>query len=352
MNGDIVGGFLMTLPMLGSIVAVAIVLSIFWTPAISKLVSGPMSGLYDGGSALEKTKAGYSTAIARRKLGKPVEAILEIRSQLARFPNDLEGTMLLAAIQAEDLKDLASAEVTLNHFCSQPESPPRQFAAALNQLADWHLKLAQDPDSARLALQRIADQFPDTDLSLLALQRIAHLPDAENPGMASSERPPVPVPEGIHNLGLKPASEPPPPAEEDPVQLAGAYVKHLEQHPLDLEVREKLAAIYADHFQRLDIATTELWQMIEFPGQPARRVAQWLNLLADFQIRHGAAHDTVRQTLGEIVSRFPGTAPAEMAVRRMDRLELELKGQSHRQSIKLGVYEQNIGLKYGPPHKL
>jgi len=69
-------------------------------------------------------------------------------------------------------------------------------------------------------------------------------------------------------------------------------VKHLEQHPLDTEVREKLAILYADHYQRLDMATGELEQLIEEPNQPSKRVAHWLNLLADLQIRHGADYDT------------------------------------------------------------
>ena len=98
------------------------------------------------------------------------------------------------------------------------------------------------------------------------------------------------------------------PAEADPAKLAAAYVKHLEQHPLDTEAREKLAVIYADHYQRLDLATIELNQLIETPNQPAKRVAHWLNLLADLQIQHGADYDTVRGTLEKIIERFPDLA--------------------------------------------
>ena len=89
------------------------------------------------------------------------------------------------------------------------------------------------------------------------------------------------VPEGIKNIGLLKSSEHLRPAEMDPEQLAAVYVKHLEQHPLDTEVREKLAVIYANHYKRLDLATLELNQLIEEPNQPVKRVAHWLNLLAD-----------------------------------------------------------------------
>jgi hypothetical protein len=129
-------------------------------------------------------------------------------------------------------------------------------------------------------------------------------------------------------------------------------VKHLEQYPLDAEVREKLAILYADHYQRLDLATGELKQLIEHPNQPARRVAHWLNLLADLQIRHGADYDTVRGTLETIVERFSNSALAERARARLAHLKLELKGQQETSGVKLGVYEQRLGLKRGAPPQL
>ena len=98
--------------------------------------------------------------------------------------------------------------------------------------------------------------------------------------------------------------------------------------------------------------TNELKQLIEYPNQPARRVAHWLNLLADLQVRHGADYDTVRQTLEKIIERFPDAAVAELARSRLGRLKLELKGQKETPGVKLGVYEQNIGLKQGSPRQL
>ena len=306
----------------------------------------------DGGNEEPELKPYYSIAIAKRKQGKLLEAVVEIRKQLARFPNDFEGVMLLAGIQAEDLKDLASAQITLNHFCDQPHPPPKQVAAAMNYLADWQLKLAQDADSARDALEKITARFPDTELALLAAQRIAHLGGAEKIILAAHDRQPMAMPEGVKNVGLLETSGHLAPAEIDPAQLAADYVKHLEQHPLDTEVREKLAILYADNYQRLDLATGELEPLIEEPNQPSKRVAHWLNLLADLQIRHGADYDTVRGTLEKIVERFPDLAVAEMARTRLGRLKIELKGHKETPDVKLGVYEQNIGLKYGFPRRL
>jgi tetratricopeptide (TPR) repeat protein len=334
------------------IVVMAVVLSIMWTPHISEWVSRPLSSLYDGGNEPPEPKPYYSIAQTKRKLNHPLEAIVAVREQLAKFPNDYEGVMLLAAIQAEDTKDLASTEITLNHFCDQPNPPPRQFAAAMTQLADWHIKLAQDFDSARAALEKIIARFPDTELALQAAQRIAHLGGTEKQVLASLDRQPLAVPEGVKSVGLLASSEHLRPAEADPTKLAAAYVKHLEQHPLDTEAREKLAVIYAEHYQRLDLAEGELNQLIETPNQPAKRVAHWLNLLADLQIRHGADYETVRGTLERIIERFPDLAAAELARTRLGRLKLELKGQKEAPGVKLGVYEQNIGLKRGSPRQL
>ena len=334
------------------IVVMGVVLSVMWTPHISEWLSRPLSSLYDGGNLPPEPKPYYSIALAKRKLKNPLEALVEVRKQLARFPNDFEGIMLLAGIQAEDLKDLPGAEITLNLFCDSPGAPPKQVAAAMNQLADWHLKLAQDAEAARAALEKIIMRFPETELSLQAAQRIAHLGGTEKMLLAAQDRQPVAVPEGVKNVGLLESSKFLQPVETDPGKLAAAYVKQLEQHPLDAEIREKLAVIYADHYQRLDLATGELKQLIETPNHPAKRVAHWVHLLADLQIRHGADYDTVRQTLEILIERFPDSAVAEQARTRLGHLKLELKGKQGTPGVKLGVYEQNLGLKRGSPRQL
>lgn len=351
LGDSMLASFGIALPMVGSIVACGITLSIVWGSQISALLISPLTNLFDGGNDPSEPEPLYSIAEARRKQGKYLEAVIEIRKQLDRFPGDIQGAMLLAGIQAENLNDLPSAEITLNHFCDRPDAPPKQVAAALNQLADWQLKLAQDPDAARAALEKITTRFPDTELALLAAQRIAHLDGAEKMLYEAHDRQPLAMPEGVKNIGLLKSPGPMAPRETDPAQLAATYVKHLEQYPLDTEIREQLAVIYADHYQRLDLATRELEQLTEQPNQPMKRVAHWLNLLADLQIRHGADYDTVRGTLEKIGERFPDTASAAMARNRLDCLRREIKGHKETPGVKLGVYEQNIGLKYGPPRR-
>ncbi len=77
----------------------------------------------------------------------------------------------------------------------------------MNQLADWHINQTQDFDSARAALEKIGARFPDTELSLLAAQRIAHLGGTEKVVLASLDRQPMAVPAGIKSIGLLASSE-------------------------------------------------------------------------------------------------------------------------------------------------
>lgn len=334
------------------LVGMGVTLSVMWTPAISELVSRPLTGFFDGGLEPQDPKPLYSTAMARRQRGKYLEATIAIREQLAKFPNDYEGICLLSRIQAEDMKDLPSAEMTINRFCAAPKVPPKQIAAAQTQLADWHLQLAQDTDSARAVLEGIIARFPGTDLAVAAGQRIAHLGGTEKILLARHDPQAMAVPPGVDKLGLMTSTRFLVPEEANPGRLAGEYVEHLNQHPHDTEIREKLAVIYADHFHRLDLAVGELAQMINLPNQPPKRVAHWLTVLANLQIRHGADYAAVRQTLQKIVDTFPDLPVAQSARSRIAHLALEFKGmKAETPGVKLGVYEQNIGLKYGSPYE-
>jgi tetratricopeptide (TPR) repeat protein len=330
-------------------VAFGFIMAIIWRNNVIDLIASPIASLFDGGKEPPEPKPLYSAAISKRKNDRPLEAIIAIREQLAKFPDDFEGVTLLAGIQAEDTQDLPGAEITFNHFCGRKDAPPLQVAAALTQLADWHLKLAQDADSARAVLEKIIARFPATPLAAQAAQRIAHLGGAEKILLAAHDRQATFLPEGVNNIGLLDSTRHLIPEETDPAQLAAEYVKQLEQHPLDTEVREKLAILYARHYQRLDLATLELAQLINEPNQPTKRVAHWLNLLADLQIHGGADYETVHDTLEKIIERFPGLPVADLAQSRLNRLKLEMKGRQETSDVKLGVYEQNIGLKYGSP---
>jgi tetratricopeptide (TPR) repeat protein len=327
-----------------------VILAITWRHSIASLLADAVASLFDGGTAPPEARPYYSTAQAHQKRGRYLEAVAEIRRQLDRFPTDVEGHLLLAQIQADDLKDLPGAELTLQRFCGQSGHAPANIAFALYSLADWHLKLNRDREAARQALEQVITLLPETEYATGAAQRIAHLAYAESV-LSPEERRKFKVTVGPTNLGITRTPPPIQPGEKPPGQAAADYVKHLEQHPLDTEAREQLAILYVDHFHRLDLARDQLEQLINHPSQPHRLKVKWLNLLADLQVRGGADYDTVRATLERIVELDPRLAAAEKARNRIALLKLEFKALETPAVVPMGTYEQNLGLKHGVPRR-
>ena len=334
-------------PILPGVAAVfGIVLAIIWAPRLGSGVASLFTGLYDGGSQSADPTPLYSTAEARRKRGKPDEALAEVRAQLAKFPNDFQGWMLLAEIQAEDQRNVTGAVETIDQLLAQKGHAPKNIAFALNRCADWELKIRNAPEAARRAFERIIELLPDTEQAQFALQRLAHVPSA-SARREQQDRSPIAVPHFDPRLGLRPSpaveSEPPP--NDDVAKIAAEYVRRLQEIPEDNEARELLAVLYAEHYQRLNLAEQELEQLIAAPNQPPKQVVHWLNLMADLQVKHGGDMERARQTLRRIPELFPKSAFSEIALNRIGHLNLEARGNQKSQSVKLGAYEKNLGLK-------
>jgi TolA-binding protein len=329
--------------------ACGLVLAIIWGQNIAMIVAKPLASLYDGGDVADDPKPFYSRALAKRKRGDYLGARADVLAELARFPADFEGQMLLAEMEAQDLHDLRAAEVTVLRLVGQKGHAPTNIAYALFSMADWHLKFAQDPDAARVCLEQVIELLPDSEWALRAAQRIAHLGSRELLLGAEGRRTfRVQHIEGDPGLGSAWGKVQPAP-EEDPAATAAKFVKHLEEYPLDTEIREQLARLYAEHYHRLDLAESQLEQMIQHPQQPAKQVVRWLNLLADLQIKHGGSQAAARATLQRIVDLYPDAAAAQIARNRIEHLPLEFRGQEKTQTVALGTYEDDLGLKGRSP---
>jgi tetratricopeptide (TPR) repeat protein len=329
-------------------VPVGVIIGLMWAPNLGRLLASPLTDAFDGGDVELEPQPFYSIAEARRKRGDYATAVAEIRKQLARFPTDVPGHLMLAEIQAIEMKDLAAAQDTVERLLVQDGHAPKNLAVALNCLADWQLRIGRDPEAARESLERIRQLFPDSELAQLAAQRLAHLPDKKMLA-AQEHRGVIALPQNGEKAGLREDFAGLKPPGEDLAETAAQYVRHLEEYPLDYEAREKLALLYADQFQRFDLAAHELEQLISYPNQPAKQVVHWLNLLADLHIRCGGDIVAARQALERIIEFFPAAAAAEIARHRIRYLKIELKGQQKSQAVPLGSYEQNIGLKRGWP---
>ena len=157
-------------------VPVGIALAIIWAPSIGSMLISPLTNAIDGGDIPLEAQPFYSMAKRKRRNGHPQEAMTAVRQQLEKFPGDLHGTLLLASIQAEDMNDLPGAQLTLERWMEGPWATPHHRASVLTTMADWHLQFAQDPEAARLALEKIVELMPGTPAAHHAAQRLAHLP--------------------------------------------------------------------------------------------------------------------------------------------------------------------------------
>jgi tetratricopeptide (TPR) repeat protein len=341
-------GVVIVLPL---VAAIGLVLAIIWRGSITDLIARPFASLYDGGNEPPDPKPMYSIALSKRKRGDVRGARDAVREQLLKFPTDFEGQMLLAEIEAQDLNDLRAASIAVERFVTQPGHAPTNIVFALNSMADWHLKFAQDRDAAKSCFERIVELLPGSEWAIRAQQRVAHLGGTDLL-LGTEARKPLHLTHIEGDPGLDGGASIVKPVEEDRGQLAAKYVKHLEQFPHDTEIRELLADIYAAHYRRLDLATDQLEQMIQFPNQPMRQVVRWLNLLADFQVKFGGTYDAARTALQRIIDLYPKAGAATLAENRIQLLKLEFKGKEKSQTVTPGSYEDDLGLKRGSPHQL
>lgn len=330
-------------------VAYGVIMSFLWAPHIARALARPLTSMYDGGDEEADPEPFYSVAHAKIKQGHYQEAAFAIKEQLLRFPNDFYGQSLLAQLQAEHLNDLPGAQLTIERLAAQPGQPRKRIAFAFGQLADWHLKMAQDVEAARQAFEQVIGLFPDTEEAQWAYQRIAHLSTTKQL-LEAHDRPVIRVPHGIENLGLRAdaASVVKKPVE-DPAATAADLVKHLDQYPFDLQAREELACLYAAFYHRLDLALDQMEQIVQAPHQPSKAVVHCLNVIANLQVRYGADEAAARQTLQRIIDLNPDLPAAELARQRLARLHLEMRVHEPGQVVKMGDYEQNLGLKQDRP---
>ncbi|MDB6026142.1 MAG: hypothetical protein JWM68_2365 [Verrucomicrobiales bacterium] len=322
------------------IASCAIIIGITWASNWTGIMLSPLTDAFDGGDVEQKAKALYSAAEAKRKRGHFHEAIQEIHKQLEVYPYDFHGLLMLAEIQAQNFQDLAAAQVTVDLISDTHKEMPSQVSAAYMAMGDWYLKESQ-VEEARRNFERINELFPNTSFSQLAAQRIAHLENAQH---TIDERTRSIVVQD--NRGKYPDLQKSSEAvntDSEPAVLAAEYVAHLRHHPLDIEARQKLAVLYAEKFQRIDMAQLEFEQLIAQPNQSQKQVAQHLNLMADWQLKSGNG-DTARKTLQRIVQLFPGSALANAAETRMAYLGNEMKAQKSQASVKLGSYKKDLGL--------
>ncbi len=262
----------------------AVVLGFMWGSTLASVAVDKASGLM---VAANGDPPDYSEVEARRRRGDATGALAAIASQLQKSPDDFEGQLLTAQIQAENLRDLVAATATVEQLLTQPKHSPSQISRALNALSEWQLSLGRDREAAKATLQRLVDRFPGTAMALRTAQRVARMSnsfEADQPGSVG--------------------------------QLVSDCMKHLEAHPLDNHTREVLAEVYLRRYDRPDLAFIELNTLVGTPHQSREDIARWLHQAADWHLELGNTQ-SARVALEEIETRLPGHVLAERARERI-----------------------------------
>jgi hypothetical protein len=300
----------------------------------------PLAAYAPGAMEIVKQSPLYARAIAKIKFGKYTEAELEVIRQLERCEDDFDGWMMLADLYANHFNDLREAEQVVLEVCSQPATTISQLAIALHRLADWQLKTASDPDAARRSLQIICDRCPGTHLAHMAQLRINQLPVSAAELRDQRHVKTIPLPALGDHLDAAPAAPLSALDRRKAAEMASLCVERLKHEPGNVSARERLARLLAERLDNVTQGIQQLNYLLDLPQQPDGQRAEWLGLIAAWQLKY--LHDDLagRHTLERILHQFPNT-PAAIAARR--RLQLMLT-QRREQAAKSAQTEKRIRL--------
>jgi hypothetical protein len=269
----------------------------------------------------------YARAIARMKFGKYKEAEREVIQELEKREDDVEGWMMLAELYANQFGDVAEAERTIGWLCDQPSVTPLQISIAYHRLADWQLKLCDNPAAAKRALEEICRRLPDSHLAKMARLRQQQLPASRQEWLELKH------PKKIALPALTGELEAPAPGpgtklnRRDALGLANECVDRLKRNSNDVPSREKLARLFTEELDKADLGIEQLDLLLGMPDQPEQKRAEWLSLSAAWHFRYRQDRATTRQILERLVQELGQTPQAFAAQRWLSLLDMEERMQ-------------------------
>jgi tetratricopeptide (TPR) repeat protein len=321
-----------------------VLLTYIWLPTFVELMTSGMTGAFTGGNDQIESKAYYFRAEALRKKGDYEGAIAAIDEVMEQFPGDFDGLMLRAEVYAVDYKNLSAARLQLEEIEADSSKTVDQKVLAALKRAE--LFLNQDLELSRSIWERIAAEHPNSPAGNLATQQLAHL--TAKP-VSSEDQGPLVIGVYEQNIGLVESLAADSVTEVKPTGLAAQLVKQLMQYPDDLEAREKLATAYAEEYGNVPLAVEQFRILAEMEGQTTRRRAEWLTRMAEVLVKNDSDLPNAKAVLQEIIDRFPDTSWCVAARTRLATIERSSHSHQRTSPLKIGVYEQNIGLKRTPP---
>jgi hypothetical protein len=269
----------------------------------------------------------YSRAQAHLKFGRTTEAEGAILAELEQHLDDYDGWMMLADLYAHHFRDLDLADQTVRELCNQPNVNTAQVSLAMHRLADWHLKLAEDPVAARQALQTLAAKLPGSHFAFMAQQRLRQLPASREALREQKTARPLRLPTLKDPLD---DADPAPPVQPSGMALARAdqLIKRLAAEPEAIPPREELAHLLAEDLGNLEQAIEQIELLLNFPDPPPGKTPAWLASTAAWHLRLGRKPESARRCLERLVGEFPNSPQAFAAQRRLNLLDLESRLRS------------------------
>lgn len=306
---------------IGKLFAIAVLslLGPMWAGPISGYFGGQVGKQFTGGDQEVERRALLTAVEGLRSSGQYLEALAKAQAELDLYPDDFDCHFLAAAIQAEDLGDVALATRILKSIMSQPTTKEKQIARALGALADWQLNISREPERAARTLQQIIRNFPDSRAAHSAEQRIAAMPTQRELEERDQPKAPKEMPKFERDLGLKGKLKKVAP-QTDPDVVTQDLIAKLQQYPNDWDTREKLAHHYIQHYQATAYAIEQLEILIASKFSNKADRCRWLHQIADWQRKVDGDVAAARATLERILEKYPGTSYAEQAERAIQHL--------------------------------
>lgn len=263
----------------------------------------------------------YSRAIAAMQFDKFDDAEAEVIKQLEKCEDDFDGWMILAELYATRFNDLKGAERTVQETCSQANVTASQVSVAFHRLADWQLNRGENPSGARRALEEICRRFPNSHLERMARLRINQLPSDREDLIEHRQPKTLRLPAIGKNFNEPAAPAGDPAAGELAKTKANRCVEKLQRNPDDIAAREELAVIFVQHLHQPRLGIEQLELLRGMPNQPEKKMAEWLGLIAAWQMRYLNDEKAARLTLEQLLSDYPETPQAFAAQKCLDLMD-------------------------------
>ncbi len=275
------------------------------------------------GTPKPRPQLSYARAMGRLKRGHYTDAESAVIEELEKCDDDFEGWMLLATLYAENFRELESAEATIQELIEQPNLSPFQISQALNRLADWQLKLAEDPQSARRTLRELISRCEGTPFARTAEYRLAQMPlDREE---LIAQRTPRKI--RLPSLSDATTGETAGPGDKDRSENARREFERISLRlgldPDNTALLERSAILRAEALGEPGEAIRTVESLLSRADCPPESVPRLLSHLATWQLKFKQDKAAARSLLERLVRDHPGTSEAYGASSRLWDLEQE-----------------------------